>query len=374
MKIGILTHELHNNYGGTLQNYALQQALKKLGHEPVTMDYKSMPPAKQKVRSIIKRTILRYIFRKKIRIFVHPSKEQAKQISQHTRGFVDKYINTTSRVYLNQIATFKNDFDAVIVGSDQVWRPNYLHKNIDEMFLKSFPNSIPKIAYAASFGVDYWEFTDEQTRICKELAQYFKAISVREASGVSLCKKYLNVDAVHVLDPTMLLNKEDYIKLIEQEKTPSPGTGIMTYVLDKSPEKDAIIQAVSQQLRLPSFSVMPQSSFANSTCIEDCVYPPITSWLRGFMDADFVVTDSFHGTVFAIIFNKPFISIGNKARGLDRFTSLLETFHLENRLITSFKEFSDDLVTSFTFSTVNQIRNEKKEKAYSFLQLSATKN
>lgn len=367
MKIGILTHELHNNYGGTLQNYALQQVLKKLGHEPVTMDYQSMPPAKQKVRSIIKRTILKYIFQKKIRIFVHPSKEQARQISQHTRGFVDKYICTTSRVYLNQIATFKNDFDAVIVGSDQVWRPYYLHENIDEMFLKSFPNSRPKIAYAASFGVDYWEFTDKQTRICEELAQHFKAISVREASGVSLCKKHLNVDAVHVLDPTMLLDKEDYIKLIEQEKTPSPGKGIMTYVLDKSPEKEAIVQAVSQRLGLPTFSVMPKSSFANSAHIEDCVYPPITSWLRGFMDADFVVTDSFHGTVFAIIFNKPFISIGNKTRGLDRFTSLLETFHLENRLISDINELSKELLSQMDFSNINTTCTKLKEKSLGFL-------
>lgn len=356
MKIGILTHQLKYNYGGILQNYALQQALKKLGHEPVTIDYKKDLGLTIKIKSFAKRFIAHYIFRKNIKVKGWPSTSESAIIEQYTRGFVEKYINTTDRIKISELAKYNNSFDAIIVGSDQVWRPRYLGKYINEMFLNSFPNSIPKIAYAASFGVDYWEFTDEQTRICKELAQHFKAISVREASGVSLCKKHLNVDAVHVLDPTMLLNKEDYIKLIEQEKTPSPGKGIMTYVLDKSPEKDAIVQAVSQQLGLPTFSVMPKSSFANSTRIEDCIYPSVTSWLRGFLDADFVVTDSFHGTVFAIIFNKPFISIGNRNRGLDRFLSLLEEFQLNERLIFDRNELKDELLQIPDFISVNKHR------------------
>lgn len=364
MKIGILTHELKYNYGGILQNYALQQALKKLGHEPVTIDYKQDIGLTTKIKSFAKRLIARYVLRKHIKVKGWPSTNEAAVIQQYTRGFVEKYITTTERIKLSDLAKFNDNFDAIIVGSDQVWRPRYLGKDIDEMFLKSFPNSIPKIAYAASFGVDYWEFTDEQTRICKELAQHFKTISVREASGVSLCKKYLNVDAVHVLDPTMLLDKEDYIKLIEQEKTPSPGKGIMIYVLDKSSEKDAIIQAVSQRLGLPTFSVMPKSSYANSTCIDDCIYPPITTWLRGFMDADFVVTDSFHGTVFAIIFNKPFISIGNKVRGLDRFSSLLETFHLENRLISNVNELPSTFPLNINFTDINKILGKEKSSSF----------
>lgn len=360
MKIGILTHELKYNYGGILQNYALQQALKKMGHEPVTIDYKQEITLIKKINSLAKRFLARYVLRKNIKVKGWPSISEAAVIQQHTHEFVEKYINTTNKIKLSELAKFCDNFDAMIVGSDQVWRPRYLGKYIDEMFLKSFPNSIPKIAYAASFGIDNWEFTDKQTRICKELAQHFDAISVREASGVNLCKKYLNVDAVHVLDPTMLLDKEDYIKLIEQEKTPSPGKGIMTYILDKSPEKEVIIQSISQRLGLPTFSVMPKSSYANSTCIDDCIYPPITSWLRGFMDADFVVTDSFHGTVFSIIFNKPFISIGNTKRGLDRFTSLLETFRLENRLIFKGNELSSTFPFTIDYTTINKIWEKEK--------------
>ena len=367
MKIGILTHELKYNYGGILQNYALQQALKKLGHEPVTIDYKQEIGLTTKIKSLAKRFIAHYVLRKNIKVKSWPSANEASIIQQRTRGFVEKYITTTDRIKLSELAKFKDNFNALVVGSDQVWRPRYLGKHIYEMFLKSFPDTLPKIAYAASFGVDYWEFTDKQTRICKELAQHFKAISVREASGVSLCKTHLSVDATHVLDPTMLLDKDDYIKLVKQEKTPSQGKGIMTYVLDKSPEKDAIIQTVSKRLGLPSFSVMPKSTFAKSGCIDDCIFPPVTSWLRGFMDAEFVVTDSFHGTVFAIIFNKPFISIGNKNRGLDRFASLLGTFHLEDHLISDIKELKDKLLQIPDITQINKRKKHLQTLSFDFL-------
>lgn len=367
MRIGILTHELKYNYGGILQNYALQQALKKLGHEPVTIDYKQEIGLTTKIKSLAKRFIARYIFRKNIKVKGWPSVDDSNIIQQYTRGFVEKYITTTDRIKLSELAKFKDNFNAIVVGSDQVWRPRYFGKQIYEMFLKSFPDTIPKIAYAASFGVDYWEFTDKQTAICRELAQRFKAISVREASGVGLCKTHLNTDAVHVLDPTILLDKDDYIKLVKQENTPSPGKGIMAYVLDKSPEKDAIIQAVSKRLGLPSFSVMPKSTFANSDCIDNCTFPPVTSWIRGFMDADFVVTDSFHGTVFSIIFNKPFISIGNKNRGLDRFASLLETFHLEGHLISDIKELKDKLLQIPDITQINTRKKHLQTLSFEFL-------
>lgn len=367
MRIGILTHELKYNYGGILQNYALQQVLKKLGHEPVTIDYKQEIGLTTKIKSLAKRFIARYIFRKNIKVKGWPSAEESNIIQQYTRRFVKKYITTTDRIKLSELAKFKDNFDAIIVGSDQVWRPRYFGKQIYEMFLKSFPDTIPKIAYAASFGVDYWEFTGKQTAICRKLAQHFKAISVREASGIGLCKTHLNADAVHVLDPTMLLDKDDYIKLVKQEKTPSPGKGIITYVLDKSPEKDAIIQAVGKRLGLPTFSVMPKSTFAKSDCIDDCTFPPVTSWLRGFMDADFVVTDSFHGTVFSIIFNKPFITTGNKTRGNSRFDSLLKMFNLHGRLITSTETIYKIIDTPIDWNTINTMIGSYRQKAINYL-------
>jgi exopolysaccharide biosynthesis predicted pyruvyltransferase EpsI len=94
----------------------------------------------------------------------------------------------------------------------------------------------------------------------------------------------------------------------------------------------------------------------------------VEEWIRGFMDAEFVVTDSFHGTVFSIIFNKPFISIANESRGTTRFTSLLKMFNLENRLIFSPEELNLDKVKEIDWGNVNEILEQDKERAIFFLK------
>jgi len=101
--------------------------------------------------------------------------------------------------------------------------------------------------------------------------------------------------------------------------------------------------------------------------INDCVFPPVEEWIRGFIDAEFVVTDSFHGTVFSILFNKPFVSIGNKGRGLSRFTSLLKMFKLENRLIFNSEYCNLDNLNSIDWERTNSILRDKREKSLRFL-------
>jgi polysaccharide pyruvyl transferase WcaK-like protein len=102
--------------------------------------------------------------------------------------------------------------------------------------------------------------------------------------------------------------------------------------------------------------------------IYDCVFPAPEKWIRGFMDAQFVITDSFHGTVFSILFNKPFISIANKVRGLTRFTSLLKLFHLEDRLIFSSEDFVPENLKEIDWDRTNAILNQEKEKSMQFLK------
>lgn len=110
--------------------------------------------------------------------------------------------------------TQKYGLDAYVVGSDQVWRPAFnLGPRLGNMFLDFAGDDVKKISYAASFGCKEWEYTEEQERMCGKLAKRFDAISVREASGVDLCKEHFGVDATLVLDPTLLLNKEDYGKV-----------------------------------------------------------------------------------------------------------------------------------------------------------------
>lgn len=372
MKIGIITQPLHYNYGGLLQNYALQQVLKNMGHEVVTLDQHNPKTKVWKIyASWLKTFIVNLFVKDKKRQYSYLlNKSQERYIKQHTDDFIRKYIKHSGKLntkndFLNYSTT--SGIDALVVGSDQVWRPRY-NMNILRSFLDFAVNlDIKRIAYAASFGVDEWEYTEKQTLQSKNLIKLFNAVSVRENSGIALCQKYLECQAACVLDPTMLLDSNDYIKLVHIENEKQSDGNLFTYILDRTIVKEDIINKVASRLGLQPFSVMPNE--VNAKAIKDidsCVYPSPTKWLRAFMDANFVVCDSFHGAVFSIIFNKPFIVIGNAKRGLTRFTSLLKMFSLENRLV---KGGADLYVIeeSIDWISVNEKRNELKSFSISYL-------
>ena len=367
MRICILTQPLHTNYGGLLQAYALQTVLKRMGHEVWTEDRKENKKTLfQNVKYLAK------IVLGPVRHLYYPTSKERSIISQHTDAFIKKYITTTEPVFSQQKSGLERyGFEGYIVGSDQVWRPCYSF-GLRNYFLDFTEGmNVKRVAYAASFGTDEWEFTPEETRECAILAQKFDAISVREDSGVILCKNYLGVNAVQLLDPTMLLDKEDYLKIVCQEQEKKHKGKIMVYILDASSEKQQIVQYVSSKLGLQSFSVMPECKFSDvgSKGLKKCIFPSVTEWLKGFEDADFIVTDSFHGTVFSIIFNKPFVAIANKSRGLSRFTSLLRMFNMENRLIFTYNRDDIDRLIDLPidYTVVNQRRIEEQKKAYEFL-------
>jgi hypothetical protein len=378
MKIGVITQPLLNNYGGLLQAYALQNVLKKMGHKAIVLDrHNAKATLKNKALAPFKTAILRCLRRQKDHVFFpfYPSEEQSNIIAQNTSGFIQKYIDVTSILYSTEAlrrAFDKGNFDAIIVGSDQVWRPCY--SNIPDCFLDFIKEvkGVKRLTYAASFGVECWEYSDKLTRSCSGLTQQFDAISVREDTAVRLCRKYLGSNATHVLDPTMLLEPDDYIDLVlEQEELVSAGN-LMTYVLDPTPEKKELIQLVESVLGLKSFTVMSEKSLTRKTQyeIEECVFPRVTQWLRGYMDAKFVIADSFHGCVFAILFNIPFIAIGNSKRGMARFNSLLKQFGLSQRLVLSTANLNDNIMQkSIDWDRVNEIRAKLKVNSINFLKV-----
>lgn len=377
MKIGIVTLPFNWNYGGILQTYALQQALKDLGHEAATINRDTVLTSfKLKVLLIIRRSILR-IIGKKVIVRPWPTKTEEKIIRQHTDKFISENIATT--YLLKSEADFKNlanyNFEAFITGSDQVWRPKY-SPVLENHFLGFLDkkSTVKRIAYAASFGVDNWEFTEQQTVSCRELAGLFNAISVREDSGINLCEKYLNVKAEQVLDPTMLIIKEKYIELVEAENLVPFSGKLFNYVLDISPEKSKFIENVAKRLGLVAFSSTARSfRDLGRKRLNECIFPPVTKWIRGFMDAEFVITDSFHGTVFSIIFNKNFIAIGNATRGMTRFTSLLKIFGLEERLILEINDRALQIADSpIDFNKVNKILEKERDKSIAFLKNALT--
>lgn len=322
MRIGILTQPLSRNYGGILQNYALQQVLKKMGHEPYTFDlglYTWKDWIVASIKNIIKMFLgMTYSFGE------NPREKFEKEII--LRRFVNNNIKLifprTKRPQKRKIKEY--NLQAIVVGSDQVWRLKY-NRNIEDMFLQ-FVNkkSIKKIAYAVSLGTSEWEYSEKQTNKCKFLVQNFNAVSVREDSGVELLKKYLNVSATHVLDPTLLLSLSDYNLLINN--VPKRTYSILfAFLLDISDVKLKYIANLAAQLGL---SLVVKSAGPHLS-IDDSV----EDWLSCFRDSQFVVTDSFHGVVFSLIYNREFIVIGNFDRGLDRMTSLLNICNLSERLV-----------------------------------------
>lgn len=365
MKIAILTQPLHNNYGGLLQAFALQHYLTNQGHDVLTVDFSSSnKPHLFGIKTIVINFIRKYLLRRPLKSIFPITDEQKRAIGQHTYRFTAEHIRTTQKVLsVKEFAYIKQyQFDAYVVGSDQVWRPAY-SPGMSAFFLSflSKEDKTKRIAYAASFGIDNCdEFSAEQLATYAPLLQRFDAIGVREDSAVSLCKHHFGVSAEHVIDPTLLLDKAIYCDLLAQDKIPPSNGNMMVYVLDKKPEKQLIIHQVASERGLTPFTVMPE---------QDGIYPPVTQWLRGFIDAEYVVTDSFHGVAFSIIFNKPFIAIGNHDRGLARFTSILKMFCLEQRLIFSRAELNAELINQpIDFVKVNQLKAEKQQIASEFLK------
>ena len=205
MKIAIMTQPLGSNYGGIMQAYALQQVLIKYGCDVVTINRKKkVLGATLYYAFIIYRIIMKLFGKRNAPVLVERHEDI---VNENLTHFVENRICITEMISsadgLKQ--HFKlNTYDAIIVGSDQTWRPKY-SPDIYNYFLDFIKDRrVLKIAYGCSFGVDNWEFSEEQTEKCSALAKNFDFISVRESSGVSLCKQYLGVEAQTVLDPTLL--------------------------------------------------------------------------------------------------------------------------------------------------------------------------
>ncbi|MFI3298110.1 MAG: polysaccharide pyruvyl transferase family protein [bacterium] len=383
MKICILTQALRNNYGGLLQAYALQKILLDMGHDVVTDKFgaKIEITLFGRVLHYVYSFIKRYVFNKvnydPFKYLLTRYDKEAKErriISQNTDRFIEKHIKTID--FFNgrtrpHTATL-NQFDAIVVGSDQTWR--YIYNEYTPAYFLNFINNqnIKRIAYAASFGKDdVDEYPLECLNICRANLELFDGISVREDSGVKLCKEFLNADATHVLDPTLLIEKEDYIDLIECESINNRDNILMCYILDQSSSKTDSVKFIRKRLGLQVLKVMPQENYAfgYTQDVSKCVFPCVSEWIAGFRDAKFVVTDSFHGTVFSIIFNVPFITITNNNRGNTRIVSLLRLFNLEHLMIESVEDINDSHFNHIDFIKVNSIKKQLQQKSLDFLKI-----
>ncbi|MDE6098635.1 MAG: polysaccharide pyruvyl transferase family protein, partial [Muribaculaceae bacterium] len=211
MNIAIITQPLGMNIGGILQNWALQKTLIAMGHNPVTINYRPVDAISLKDRLRIParnvRTLLRRLNKRHDRFM----KLGDTLPNRYNLDFIADEINTTDRCDKYSVI---DGCDAYITGSDQVWRPRYNKGILADKFLEFTENTdCRRIAYAASFGTNEWEFNNEQTQKCRQLLKKFHKVSVREDSGITLCRRYLDHDAELVADPTLLVGAADYLSL-----------------------------------------------------------------------------------------------------------------------------------------------------------------
>lgn len=334
MKIGILTLPLHINYGGILQAYALQAVLERMGH---TVEVLMPVQQKQPIPWIIfaKRFIRRCMGRPcGVPMFYE-------LYCSKLRNDIDPFIN--DKINISRISALNaldpREYDAIVVGSDQIWRKKYFcnmwQTGIPDAFLAFTQGwQMKRLAYAASFGVDEWQFDEEETRYIRQNLANFDAVSVRELSGVKLLLEHAGCESVHLLDPTMLLSAEDFLSLAGANAYKSGG--LVSYILDHSEEVDKFVDGIAAAKGLVR-TELNRRNFKDS-------YIPVEMWITCIASADLVVTNSFHGCVFSIIFRKPLIFIGNTSRGNARFTSLIETFGLESNMLKKLSEFNPNSV------------------------------
>lgn len=389
-KIGIITLPFTTNYGGILQAYALQKVISQIAGEDVEVVHlnKSFDDelatvgdvinlCLKKIRlwfRIIPSRLVKKYFLGRSEVIVNLERKDRRErpiIRQYTDQFIEKYIkyrNVKSFSKLKQI-----DFETLVVGSDQIWRKRYLcHIKVRDAFLYFASDwNVRKISYAASFGTDNYQYSNFENLQIASLLKTFDAISVREISAVAMCSEIYNVNAIHVLDPTMLLDAEHYKAIVPSHCVSAfSSNDLIVYMLDESVEKQQIVEALAKSTNLCLRRVCTR---AEDICapLESRIQPPLEQWLAAFDKGRMIVTDSFHACVFAIIYNKPFICFGNKERGSARFDSLLKIFRLQERLIIepTLEKVQRVLQTPIDWAQVNYILSEERSRSMNFLKM-----
>lgn len=356
MKVGILTYHFSNNYGAVLQTYALQSMLSKLGHSTIIIN-----------RTPIKRDILH-------RIYYMLGSNSSLNWTNFSRG-CKRILNPitspfTSDLKLEQSIS-KYKLDAIVAGSDQIWRGRMCGRTYFLEFLRD-DTKIRRISYAASFGLSKWENYSDTDEVNK-LLHKFNHISVREQSGVEICKNQFNIEAQLVLDPTLLFGEQFYIQSLLNNKLKQTSGKVVSYILGKKAQ--SMVLAANQfaagyglkhkelywlKKDLSSFNLHNFSSAKRQ-------HITIEEWLTDIRDAEYVITNSFHCVVFSILFHKKFVVFSYEAGGNDRLVTLLNALGLENHICRETDNFESILQQDIDYAKVEQLLRPLRDKSMSYL-------
>lgn len=370
--IGITTFwDTPVNYGQVLQGFALITKLKEWNFDPFIIRYTMTEESSTESNSskIYRFLSGRISFKRYIKRFYHKTE---RDINRGFDDFKKKYMTYSENQYpsLKSLITNYPQADIYITGSDQVWG-EWGSENKKRIFLLDFlPDTIKRISYAASFGRN--SLNDSELKLFRNALSKFDAISVREKSGIDICNR-LNIKKTTewVADPTLLLNRDSWIKCLDLKYSPQKERTAFIYLMQNEyttklehkiikylKKKGYIIRYVSS-----AYYIDPKSNYN----------PTIQEWLINILSSDIVITSSFHGTLFAANFNTPIISLCGR-EGVSgqnsRIYSLLEEVGLSDRIMDTFdKDKLNKLLSNkIDWSIANKVFNKKRFSSELFLQ------
>lgn len=349
-KIGILNFQYSkHNYGAVLQAAALEHELKQQGYNAEHINY--IPKGKVSFKGKVKKLLF------KSRIIKGRNKDKYSNhevFEEFRKNFLNRSEKIENEEDFNRLC---EGYQAVVVGSDQVWRPK-MAPNLPFFFLKYAPNHVQRIAYAVSFGAAEWELDedDPMTLMAKQEAAKFKAISCRESSGVEICKNVFGVPATHVLDP-LLLVEDEFIKTLIKSAKPS-SSKIIYYKLGSDEEFKIELAKLEGLYNDKASNIYSQKNNENK-------YEDVTQWVRNIYDSEVVVSDSFHCICLGLRFGKEVVYYPNPERGQARLDDLFKMFDIQKRKINS--DLSSFLLSYGNESVFNEKLNELRKTSIAFI-------
>lgn len=374
MKIGIMTcWQPDDNYGTQIQGFALQKYLEKIGNDVFLIQYHRFDdiltikrPFWKILKGLNPYLLMRFIKNKL------DSKNQKNETSLHNRNapeFRKKYLHLSQNYYtFDELKESPPKADAYIVGSDQVWNIQYLQKNnLNAHFLNFGKSETKRISYAASFGFSEDKLNEKFAMAVKPLLSCFDAISVREKSGLEILKKIGIKDAVQVCDPTFLLTPDEYLEFFKDEKVVLPEKEyVFVYELSASSSLD--IKKIKAWANKKGLDVVYVTGHGKCT-LEKRIFPSVPQWVKFIANARYVITNSFHGTVFSLFFHKPVAVFSLK--GCAKTTnSRLDTLNMmvgRNLTIHKSYDFEKTLLPNFNWDFFEIQKKELRAKGINFL-------
>lgn len=323
------------NYGTHITNYSLYRVLKDMGYSVLMIN----TPIDGEIKPILPGLF---------------------KTNPYSASDCSKFCKKSDMVQFNK---YTNKF---LVASDQLFRPWLYTKIGGYPTLEWVNDSKIKAGYAISFGLDYFEGDEELRAYMGYFLKKFDYLSVRENSGLDILKRDFGIEnAEYAIDPVFLMDEKHYDKLIDNATVPLPKNKyVLTYLLDKNDKKLNIVQEAAKRLNSEIvFIPNPLWLF-----IERKLTYFLEDWLNHYKNAEFVVTDSFHGLCMALIFRKQFVFFMNEGRGNARFDTMIDNFGIGSRVIHSADEINEKIAEKFDYDAFDEKLNAYKESAFNYLR------